>query len=147
MMLTNLQEDLKAATLARQELKVSVLRLLLSAANYKKIELGRELEDADVVGVIQKEIKQRKESIEAYGATRPDLADKEKAELEILEGYLPKQMGDEELRVIVGNAVSELQAKEMKDMGRVIALVKSKVGTACEGARISQEVKKALSGS
>jgi len=143
-LINTIQDDLKSAIFAKDELKASVLRMLLSATKYKRIDLGRELVDEDVVGVVQKEIKQRKESIDAYRATRPDLADKEEAEMKILEVYLPKQISDSELEGIVNEAISLTGASTIKDMGKVIGEVKSKVGTSADGARVAGEVKKQL---
>jgi uncharacterized protein len=143
-LINTIQDDLKSAIFAKDELKASVLRMLLSATKYKRIDLGRELVDEDVVGVVQKEIKQRKESIDAYRATRPDLADKEEAEMRILEVYLPKQISESELEQIVKDAISLTGASTVKDMGKVIGEVKSKVGSSADGARVSAEVKKQL---
>lgn len=144
MLQEKVQEDLKTAQREKDELKTSVLRLLLSAVNYKRIDLGRELSDEDWLGVIQKEIKQRKESIEAYKDSRAELAAKEEKEMKILEEYLPAQMGDEELKVIVTGVVTRLGARDIKDMGKVMAEVKAKVGPSADGARIAAMVRDIL---
>lgn len=139
-----IQQDLKAALLAHDELKTSVLRMLLSAGNYKNIDLGRELTDEDWIGVINKEVKQRSESIAAYRESRPDLAVKEEKERVILQAYLPEQMGEDELEKIVREAVAETGASGIRDMGRVIALVKQRAGTGAQGGRIAAVVKNIL---
>jgi uncharacterized protein len=143
-MLQRLQADLVSALKASDSLTSSVLRLLISAGNYKRIELGRELNEADWVSVINKEIKQRKESIEAYQNTRPDLSEGESKELAILERYLPAQLSDLQLRELVQSAISETGAHQLSDMGKVIARVKERAGTGADGGRISQEVRSLL---
>ncbi len=143
-LLEKIQADLRAAQLAREELRTSVLRMLLSAANYRRIELQRELGEAEVIAVLGKGVKQRKESIDAYRESRPDLADKEKAEMDILSGYLPQQVSDDQLEIWVREAIGATGAVGMRDMGRVIGLVREKAGASADGGRISIAVKKVL---
>ncbi|MEX2007649.1 MAG: GatB/YqeY domain-containing protein, partial [Candidatus Levyibacteriota bacterium] len=119
-----LQEELKQSMLAKDELKTSVLRLLLSAINYyetNKGGAGYSATDEDVLSVISTQVKQRKDSIEQYAnAGRTELADKEKAELEILSAYLPEQMGEEEVSKLVDEAVVQTGATSMSDIGKVM---------------------------
>ena len=144
MLLSKIKEDLRQAQLSRQELRVSVIRLLLSAVNYRRIELGREPTDDELLGVVWGEVKKRKESISAYERLRPDLADKENLEMGILNEYLPPQMSDEELGGVVEKAMEETGAGGMSAMGRVIGLVKMKVGGGADGGRIAEAVKRRL---
>lgn len=114
------QEELKQAMLARDELKTSVLRLLLSAINYYEIQkggAGYEATDENVLSVLQKEVKQRKESIEQFKiGGRQDLVDKETRELEILQTYLPAQMTEDEIRAIVQQTIREIGATTVADI-------------------------------
>lgn len=140
-----LQENLKQAMLARDELKTSVLRLLLSAINYYEIQkggAGYQATDEDVIAVIQKEAKQRKESIEQFkNAGRKDLSDKEEKELEILQTYLPEQMSEEEIRKLVKQAITETAAKTIQEMEKVMTALMPKVKGKADGNLISQIVK------
>ncbi len=144
MLLDKFQQDLKQAQLDRNELKVSTLRMLLSEVNYAKIQKGQ-LSDQDIVSVIQKEIKKRKEAADGFRkGEREEQAQKEEIEAKILEEYLPEQISDEELTKLVQEAINELGAKSVADMGRVIGLVMSKVGQGADGARVSILVKEEL---
>lgn len=149
MLKQKLQEELKQAMLARDELRKSVLRMLLSAINYYEIQkggAGYEATDEDVMSVIQKESKQRKDSIEQFKAgQRQDLADKETRELEILQTYLPAQMTEEEIKKLVIEAIKETGAKSMQDMGKVMSAVMPKLKGKADGALVSQLVKEELS--
>ena len=143
-----LKADLKEAMLARDEKRVGVLRLLLSELNYAKIQKGEAFKGTeDIIGVIHKAVKQRKESIDSFKkGGRDDLASLEQAELEILQAYLPEQMSDEELTKIVVEAINKTGASSMADMGKVIGLVLGAVGQKTDGARLSALVKERLSG-
>lgn len=142
-----LREDLKSAMISKDEVKVSTLRLLLSELTYAKVAKKVEtLSDEDIISVIQKAVKQRKESITSYKAgDREDLAVKEEAELAILETYLPEQISDEELTKIVDESITKSGASSMGDMGKVIGMVMGQVGQKVEGARVSSLVKERLS--
>lgn len=143
------QEELKQAMLARDELQKSVLRMLLSAINYYEIQkggAGYEATDEDVTSVIQKEVKQRKDSIEQFKAGgRQDLVDKEIKELEILQTYLPEQIAEEEIRQIVKETISEVGATTIADMGKVMSAVMPKLKGKADGRLVSQMVKNELS--
>ncbi len=145
-----LQEELKQSMLAKDELKTSVLRLLLSAIGYYEIQeggAGYEATDENVLSVIQKEVKQRKDSIEQFqNAGRQDLADKETNELNILQIYLPKQMSEEEIRVLVKDAIEQTDASSIQDMGKVMGALMPKVKGKADGTLVSQIVKTKLSG-
>ncbi len=144
-----LREELKQSMLARDEVKTSVLRMLLSALNYYEIQkggAGYEATDEDVLAVVQKEVKQRKDSIEQFkNAGRQELADKENDELKILEQYMPAQMGEEEIRTLVKEAIAKTGASTPAEMGKVMgALMPSTKGKA-DGSLVSQIVKEELS--
>ncbi|MCL5432868.1 MAG: GatB/YqeY domain-containing protein [Patescibacteria group bacterium] len=143
-----LQENLKQSMLSKDELKTSVLRLLLSAINYYEIQkggAGYSASEEDVLSVIQKEVKQRKDSIEQFkNANRQDLAEKETKELEILQTFLPEQMGEEEIREIVKQTIKETGAKTITEMGKVMAALMPKLKGKADGSIISQIVKSEL---
>ena len=155
----NLQEALKA----KEELKTSVLRLLLSSIATKetekrtkiwkqKSELKTEqlesesrLAQEEVIDVISSEIKKRRESIELFTkGGRQNLADKEKGELAVLQGYLPEQMPEEELKKIVKEAIAKTGAKEQKDMGKVMAELVPKIKGKADNSLVSKIVKESL---
>lgn len=144
-----LQEELKQAMLARNELKTSVLRLLLSAINYHEIQkggAGYQATDEDIFSVIQKQIKSRKESIEQFQkGKRQDLADKETKELEILNSYLPKQIPEEELKLIIEETLKATGAKTIFDMGKVMGALLPKLKGRADLGLVSKIVKEKLS--
>ncbi len=146
-MIDKLREDLKQAMLSHDEISVSTLRLLLSELKNAQIQKNVEvLSDSDIISVIQKEVKKRKEAAESFKqGGRTESAEKEEAELKVLEKYLPEQMSDEELTKIVEASITELGAASLSDMGKVIGSVMGKVGQSVEGARVSQMVRGKLS--
>lgn len=141
-----IDQDLRTALLAKDACKVSVLRFLKSAIKYVAIEkrlpsLGEE----DTRQVIQKQIKQRRESVEQFSkAGRTDLAERESAEMKILEAYLPRQMSDAELEAIVKAETAAAGAFYKKDFGRMMKLLNEKLGGQAEPIRISQALGKNL---
>ncbi|MFJ4191638.1 GatB/YqeY domain-containing protein [Kitasatospora sp. NPDC089509] len=142
-----LHEDLTAAIKDRDELRSSTIRLTLSAVTSEEVagKQKRELSDADVLKVITREAKKRREAAEAFDqAGRVDQAARERAEGELLAGYLPKQLSDEELTAIVTAAVAESGASGPQGMGAVMKLVKPKVDGLADGGRVAAAVKAAL---
>lgn len=147
MLVSNIQNDLKQAQLQRDELKVSVLRMLLSEIHNSEITKGIQLTDAEAIVVIQKEVKKRKEAAAGFRqGGREESAVKEEQEAKILEGFLPAQMSDEELTKVVEDSIKEIGANNIADMGRVIGLVMSKVAGQAEGSRVSSLVREKLLG-
>jgi uncharacterized protein YqeY len=144
----NLQEQLKQSMLAKDELKTSVLRMLLSAINYYEIQkgvAGYEATKEDILGVIQNQAKQRRDSIEQFkNAGRKELADKEQKELELLSAYLPEQMSEEEVKKLVDEAISETKATNIQDMGTVMGVLMPKVKGKADGNLVSSLVKQKL---
>lgn len=144
-----LQRDLTDAIRERDQVRSGTLRMVLTAVSNAEVagKEHRELSDDEVLGVIVKEAKKRREAADAYiGAGRTELVDKENAELACLEGYLPQQLSDEEIDAVVADAVTTSGAQGMKDMGKVMGIVKPKIGEQAEGGRIAAAVKKALAG-
>ncbi|MFB7665919.1 GatB/YqeY domain-containing protein [Kitasatospora sp. NPDC056138] len=144
-----LQEDLTAAIKARDELRSSTIRLTLAAVTSEEVagKTKRELSDDEVLKVIAREAKKRREAAEAFEtAGRTDSAAQERAEGEVLAQYLPKQLSDEELTAIVAAAVAESGATGPQGMGAVMKLVRPKVEGVAEGGRVAAAVKAALAG-
>jgi hypothetical protein len=142
-----IQEDMKSAMRARDAARLSAIRLLLAAMTQKEVDERQPLADADVLGVIEKMVKQRRESIAQYEkAARQDLADREKFEIGVLGGYLPQQMGEAEIAQAVAAAVSEAGAAGVKDMGKVMALLKPRLAGRADMGRVSALVKTKLGG-
>lgn len=145
MLFENIQEQLKQAMLEKSEVKVGTLRLLVSEIRNTQIAKGHELSDEEILEVAAKEAKKRKESIISFRqAGREELAQKEEAELKVLEGYLPEQMTDEELTKIVEETINEVGAFSMSDMGKVIGVVMEKVKGKSDGSRVSEIAKSKL---
>ncbi len=143
-----LQEELKQSMMARDELRTSVLRLLLSAINYYEIQKGGAGYSAtpeDVLSVVQKEAKQRRDSIEEFKkAGRQELVDKEQKELDILQTFLPVQMGEDEVRSIVEQTISETGASSIQDMGKVMGALGEKLKGKADMGLVSGIVKSKL---
>jgi len=141
-----IQQEIKAAMLAKDSDKLSTLRLLKSALGYLQIEKKTDqLSDADVISVIQKEAKKRRDSIEQFrNGGRPELADKEALELTILQTFLPQPLSPEELEQLIRGAIQELGATSKKDMGPVVKAVQAKAAGRADGKSISAVVGKLL---
>ncbi len=147
-MVDKIQSDLKEAQLSRDEVKVSTLRLLLSEIKNAEIAKGNPLSDEDIVSVLQKEVKKRKEAVAAFRkGGREEQAQKEEAESQILEGYLPAQLQLEELTKIVETTITEIGATGVADMGKVIGAVMGKVKGQTDGTTVSNLVRERLSNS
>lgn len=145
-MVDKLQNDLKAAQLARDEIKVSTLRLLLSEIKNAQIAKNGDLSEEDLISVLQREAKKRKEAAEGFRkGDREDSAKKEEAELKILEGYLPSQMSNEELTKLVEDTINEIGASSLQDLGKVMGVVMGKVAGRADGGTVSALVKQKLS--
>ena len=138
---------MKAAMRAKDAARLSTVRLLLAAMKQKEVDERVELGDAEVLAIIEKMVKQRRESIAQFEkAARQDLADKEKAEIAVLAGYLPQKLSPEEIEKEINSAVSETGAAGPKDMGKVMAAAKARLAGRADMAAVSALVKKKLSG-
>ena len=140
-----IQEDMKAAMRAKDAAHLSAVRLLLAAMKQKEVDERVELGDADVLGVIEKMVKQRRESIAQYEkAARTDLAAQEQFEIGVLQAYLPQQLGEAELAQAVAAALAEAGAASVKDMGKVMALLKPRLAGKADMGKVSALVKAKL---
>ncbi len=141
-----LAQDIKAAMLAKDAARLGALRLLKSAVGYAEIERKtNKLPDADFVAVVQKEVKKRRDSIEQFEkGGRPELAEKERNEIAVLETFLPKPLSADELEQLVKATIQELGATSKKEMGSVIKAVQAKAAGRADGKTISGLVGKLL---
>ncbi|MCX7990508.1 MAG: GatB/YqeY domain-containing protein [Proteobacteria bacterium] len=141
----SIEDAMKSALKAKDDLKLQTLRFLLAQIKNKEIDLRRELKDDEIFKVIQTLVKQRKEGIEIFEkAGRTELLEKERKELEILESYLPKMLTDQEIEKITEDIIKELGATGQKDFGRVMKAVMSKVAGMADGGKVNEIVKKKL---
>jgi uncharacterized protein YqeY len=144
-----LRSDLTAAMKARDEVRVATLRMALTAVSNAETagQAHQDLSDDDVLGVLSRETKKRRESAEAFdGAGRTELAERERAEEKVLAEYLPQPLTDEELTSLVSAAIAETGADSVRQMGQVMKAVQSQVGSRADGRRVSTEVRRQLSG-
>lgn len=138
---------LKDAMRARDEVKMATLRLVLTAIKTREKEARSLLEDQEVISVITSQIKQRRESIEQYRkAGREDLAETEEKELQILQGYMPEQVSEEEISNTLDEIIAEVGAVSMKDMGKVMKAAMAELAGKADGQAINAMVKAKLSG-
>ncbi len=148
MLKDKIQEDLKQAMLAQEADKLSTIRMLKSALQYFEIQkggAGYTATDEDVIDVVGREIKKRRESIEMFEkGSRPELAAKENAELETLQTYLPEQLSEEEIRKLVDVAISTTGAATMQDMGKVMGMLAPQTKGKADGSLVSLIVREKL---
>jgi len=140
-------EDMKTAMRAKDSERLGTIRLLQAAMKQKEVDERIELDDVAVVAIVDKLIKQRKDSITAFeGAGRQDLADKEKSEMAVLQAYLPERMSAEETLAAVKAIVAEIGAAGPGDMGKVMGVVKARLAGKADMGQVSAAVKAALAG-
>ena len=145
MIAETLPQKIAQALKAKEEIRLSTLRLLSSALNYEFIAKQHKLNQEEEIVVVQREIKKRKDAIEAYEKARAvERAEKEKKEMAVLSEFLPEQLTDEELGKIVGEAVKETGASSFADIGKVMGIVMPKVAGKADGARVSTLVREQL---
>ncbi len=140
-----IQEEMKAAMRAKDAPRLSTIRMLLAAVKQREVDERIALDDAAVIGIVDKLIKQRKDSIAAFqSAGRTDLVDKESAEVTVLQTYLPQRLSADEVTSAVAELVAELGAAGPGDMGKVMAAAKARLAGRAEMAQVSAAVKAAL---
>ena len=138
-------EDMKTAMRAKDSARLAAIRLLLAAMKQKEVDERIELDDAAVTAVIEKLLKQRKDSAAQYeAANRPDLADQEKFEIGVLSAYMPQPLSAEEVAALVQQAVAETGAAGARDMGKVMAWLKPRLAGRADMTAVSGQVKTAL---
>jgi hypothetical protein len=144
---SRITDDMKAAMKAKEAQRLSAIRLLLAAIKQREVDERKDLSDGEVAAVIEKMIKQRRDSISQFqAANRKDLVDVETFELNLLSDYLPKQMTDVEIAEEVSVAIAQAGAKGVADMGKVMGVLKSKLAGRADLGRVSAMVKAKLAG-
>jgi len=142
---TQISEDMKTAMRAKEAHRLSAIRLLLAAIKQREVDERKELDDKEIVGVVEKMIKQRRESISQYEkASRADLVEAEKFELGVLQAYMPQQLSDAEIEAAVSAALAESGAQGMRDMGKVMAILKPQLSGRADMSAVSSMVKARL---
>lgn len=140
-----IQEDMKNAMRSQDKERLAIIRLILAALKQREVDERIELTDDDVLVILDKMVKQRRESITQYEAgNRPDLAQKEAAEIIVIQHYLPAQLSEAEIDVLIDAAIKESNAASMRDMGKVMGILKPKVQGRADVAAISAKVKNKL---
>jgi len=140
-------DDMKDAMRAKDAARLSTIRMLLAAIKQREVDERKELSDADVLAVVEKMIKQRRDSIAQFNAgNRPDLADKEQSELDLLTGYMPKPYTDAEIDAMIAEAVASTGAAGAAGMGKVMAILKPKLAGRADLGTVSAKVKAKLVG-
>jgi hypothetical protein len=144
---TRITDDMKSAMRAKDAARLGTIRLLLAAVKQKEVDDRADLDDAAITSIVEKLIKQRKDSISQFEiAGRDDLVAAEQAELAILQTYLPEQLSDTEVEAAVTSAIAESGAASVKDMGKVMALLKARLAGRADMARVSALIKARLAG-
>jgi uncharacterized protein YqeY len=140
-------EDMKAAMRSGEKERLGVIRLITSAIKQREVDERIVLDDTQVLSVLEKMIKQRKESVAQFQAgNRQDLVDKENSEITLLQGYMPSQLSDAELDSLIGEAVTATGAGSIKDMGKVMAIIKAKAQGRADMAAVGAKIKAKLGG-
>jgi len=141
-----IKEDMKAAMRARAKERLSTIRLILAAIKQQEVDRRVELTDDDILVILDKMVKQRKDSIEQYNkAERKDLADKEQTEIEVIQAYLPQQLSQDEILALVDEAISATGAESMRDMGKIMGMLKPKLQGRADMGQVSGLIKSKLS--
>ncbi|MBI5919707.1 MAG: GatB/YqeY domain-containing protein [Nitrosomonadales bacterium] len=143
---TQISDDMKSAMRAKETARLGTIRLLLAAIKQREVDERIELDDVGVVAVIEKMLKQRRDSISQYqAAARQDLVDVEQAEVVVLQAYMPQQLGDDEIATAVAESIAVVGAAGPQDMGKVMAVLKPKLAGRADMGRVSALLKAQLS--
>ncbi|HEX3913225.1 MAG TPA: GatB/YqeY domain-containing protein [Steroidobacteraceae bacterium] len=140
-------DDMKAAMRSGEKERLGVIRMLTAAIKQREVDERITLNDSQVLSVLEKMIKQRKESVEQFKAgNRQDLVDKEAAEITLLQGYMPSQLNDAELDALIGEAIASTGAASIKDMGKVMGIIKAKAQGRADMGAVGAKIKARLGG-
>jgi uncharacterized protein YqeY len=142
-----LTEDMKTAMRGGDKQRLGVIRLILAAVKQREVDERIELDDTQTIAVLEKMVKQRKDSVSQYAAAgREDLADVERAEMAVIEAYLPAKLSDAEIDALIDAAIAETGATSSRDMGKVVAAVKAKAAGRADMGQVSGRIKQRLNG-
>jgi len=140
-------DDMKAAMRSGEKERLGVIRMLTAAIKQREVDERITLDDAQVLAVLEKMIKQRKESLVQFQAgNRPDLVDKESSEITLLQGYMPSQLSDAEIEALIADAITSTGAASIKDMGKVMGIIKGKAQGRADMAAVGAKIKAKLGG-
>jgi uncharacterized protein YqeY len=140
-------DDMKAAMRSGEKQRLGAIRMITSAIKQREVDERITLDDAQVLSVIEKMIKQRKESVAQFQAgNRPDLADRESAEIALLQSYMPEQLSDDDLNKMISDAIAATGAASIKDMGKVMGIIKGKAQGRADMAAVGAKIKAKLGG-
>ena len=143
---TQINDDVKTAMREKDKARLATLRLITAAIKQKEVDERTELNDEQVVAILEKMLKQRKDSIEQFEkAGRTELADQEKSEIEIIQVYMPEQLTDDEIEALIKEAIASTNAESMKDMGKVMGQLKPKLAGRADMGAVSGKIKSLLS--
>ena len=138
-------DDMKSAMRSKDSARLGTIRLLLAAIKQKEVDERIELVDEDIVSIIDKMLKQRRDSIDAFNkADRKDLVEKEEFELKVLQGYMPQQLTEQEVEKVISDAIESIGANSMKDMGAIMNILKPKLAGKTNMADVSKKIKTKL---
>jgi uncharacterized protein YqeY len=140
-------DDMKAAMRSGEKERLGIIRMITAAIKQREVDERITLDDAQVLSVLEKMIKQRKESLTQFQAgNRPDLVDKETGEINLLQGYMPAQLSDAEIDTLIGDAITATGAASIKDMGKVMGIIKGKAQGRADMAAVGAKIKAKLGG-
>ncbi|MEW8507277.1 MAG: GatB/YqeY domain-containing protein [Candidatus Thiodiazotropha sp.] len=146
MLKAQIQDDVKLAMKSKQKARLGTLRLITAAIKQREVDERSELDDTQVLAILEKMIKQRRDSIKQYeDAGRQELADQEKSEIAIIEAYMPAGLSDEEIAALIEGAIADTGASAMKDMGKVMGVLKPQMQGRADMGKVSGLVKQKLS--
>ncbi len=147
MLKDRIQDDMKSAMKAHDKARLGTIRLILAAIKQREVDERIELDDSQVLAVLDKMVKQRRDSIAQYQqAGRQELADQEQAEIEVIQEYLPAALTDEEITALIDEAIATTGASSMKEMGKVMGLLRPKLQGRADMGAVSARIKQRLSG-
>jgi uncharacterized protein YqeY len=143
---TDIQDDMKAAMRAGDKERLGTIRMVLAAIKQREVDTREDVSDADVLQLLEKMVKQRRESAQQYPTCeRPELAEREEREIEFIRVYMPEPLSDEDLQALIAEAIANAGATSMKDMGKVMGLVKAQAQGRADMGKVSAAVKERLS--
>ncbi len=142
---SDIQEDMKSAMRAGEKERLGTIRLILAAIKQREVDSRKDVSDEDVLQLLEKMVKQRRESAEQYRkGNRPELAEREEREIELIGAYLPEPLSSDELQALITDAIAQTGASSMKDMGKVMGMVKSRAQGRADMGQVSAQVKALL---
>lgn len=145
MLLDRIKDDMKQAMRAKDKQRLSTIRLILAAVKQQEVDRRVTLEEAEILAILDKMVKQRRDSIDQYQkADRPELAEKEQVEIEVIQTYLPQPLSEQEINALIEQAIADSGAESMRDMGKVMGLLKPQLQGRADMGKVSGLIKSQL---